>query len=98
MHGSGTAWHDQALSERIAQFRPQWRLVVHRGRISRNGEEDVRQYRKQKSNRISFNKKVTKMEYLATTGNNKISVLVAGEEKYPAYNGVFNSAPLGSMQ
>lgn len=56
-----------------------------------------------KADRISFNKKVTKIEYLLQTQGDpavstKIGVQVAGEDKQRVYDAVFNSAPLGSMQ
>ena len=74
-------------------------MVVYRGWISRNGEEDVRQSRKIKPNRVSFGKKVTKMEYLASTDlQEMIGVHVADEKEYRKYDAVFNSTPLGSMQ
>ena len=51
-----------------------------------------------KPSRVSFNKKITRMEYLASTDTQKVGVYVAGEKEYRVYDGVFNSAPLGSMQ
>ena len=58
---------------------------------------------KVKANRVSFGKKVTKMEYLLgeqdyPTADTKIGLYIAGEDKRREYDAVFNSAPLGSMQ
>lgn len=101
MLGSGTAWYDQALSEMILEshnfdHKGDWWCIE--GGSQEMAKRMYAKVERTKPNRVSFNKKVTKMEYLASTDTQKIGVYVAGEEEYREYDGVFNSAPLGSMQ
>lgn len=101
MLGSGTAWYDQALSEMILEshnfdHKGDWWCIE--GGSQEMAKRMYAKVERTKPNRVSFNKKVAKMEYLASTDTQKIGVYVAGEEEYREYDGVFNSAPLGSMQ
>ena len=106
IHGSGTGWYDQALSEMILETmnfdhdKDDWWCIE-------GGSQEMakRMYAKieigkdTKTSRVYFNKKVTKMEYLLHTGNGpEIRLHVAGENEHRDYDAVFNSAPLGSMQ
>ena len=102
-HFSGTAWYDQALSEMILEsanfaYEGKWWCIE-------GGSQELakRMHNKIGKEKVTFNKKVTKMEYLAhtqdrCTDSKKIAMYVAGEEGYREYDAVFNSAPLGSMQ
>ena len=103
---SGTAWYDQALSEMILESAnfdhkgPWWCIEGGSQELAKRMYARVEN---QKSNRVAFNKKVTKMEYLPHTqvdpkDHQKIGVHIAGEKDYREYDAVFNSAPLGSMQ
>ena len=102
---SGTAWYDQALTEMILESV----AFDHKGAwwCIEGGSQEMakKMYAKieTKEKRVSFKKKVTKMEYLNhteddPTDHEMIGVHVEGEEKYREYDAVFNSAPLGSMQ
>lgn len=106
IYGSGTAWYDQALSEMILEsanfdFDGHWWCIE--GGSQEMAKRMYAKIEEQKPNRVSLNKKVTKMEYLNdpkdnTPDDKKINVYVAGENGYRTYDAVFNSAPLGSMQ
>ena len=111
MTNSGTSWYDEALTEMVLEDmnfseKCPWYCVM-------GGAQEIakRMYTKieaRKAFRVSFDKKVTKMERMLTTQNTKgdgkilqgpkISVEVAGESKPREYDAVFNSAPLGNMQ
>ncbi|KAL9615093.1 MAG: hypothetical protein Q9167_000411 [Letrouitia subvulpina] len=106
MYDSGTAWYDQALSEMILESvnfdsEDEWWCIE--GGSQEMAKRMYAKIEKQKPNRVSFNKKVIKMEYLSDPkdkdpDDKKINVHVIGEQNYRTYDAVFNSAPLGSMQ
>ena len=102
MRGSGTAWYDQALSEMILEsvnFAHDGKWWCIEGGSQEMAKRMYAKVEKVKPNRVSFGKKVTKMEYLASTDLQRmVGVHVADEKEYRKYDAVFNSAPLGSMQ
>lgn len=107
MRDSGTAWYDQTLSEMILET-VNFDHNIDDWWCIEGGSQELakRMYAKienKKSDRVSFGKKVTKLEYLNHTADDptdheKITMHVAGEESSREYDAVFNSAPLGSMQ
>ena len=102
---SGTAWYDQALSELVlesANFEHKGPWYCVEGGTQELPKRMFAKIENTKPGRVSFKKKVTKMEYLFHTedpdDHEQIGVLVAGEKTHRTYDAVFNSAPLGSMQ
>ena len=107
MNDSGTAWYDQALSEMILEsvnfdhdINGWWCIDGGSQELAKRMHDKIED---KESGRVSFGKKVTKLEYLNHTADDptdheKITMHVAGEESSREYDAVFNSAPLGSMQ
>ena len=109
----GTSWYDEALSEMILEevnfgdATTEWRCVNGGAQeIARRMHGEIKQA-KEDGQKVSYGKRVTKIEDLYVTQNKEVKegpdgrtvrVTVKGEDEPREYHSVFNSAPLGSMQ